>query len=294
MRSTFVHNVVATYDEYVAQRDIDHAGRDQHLRSAVSSALALYHFREHIPGTLRPAYKIIVQKCPEYLLLRGVTNAGKHKIPRQEPVLVSDAKDILERLVLVQYDDENGDYFHAQTVINVRCTDNTLRNLDAALTRTLNYWGKFLYSAGILKYTDRPELPAPGSFYIPRANASRRLNLEAARGLNFKQHIQFLKFDNSLGRAVPIDIEGMQSEGHVYKAQEHFFDVKMTHPQIGEVIVSLPLTGPENLEYHLLHPDERGAFVEKLAKDHHDEIVKMIERELKRRDENNEDTASQR
>ncbi|WP_374397531.1 hypothetical protein [Sphingopyxis sp.] len=196
--------------------------------------------------------------------------------------LVENAHDIFERLVIVQYADEIGEYFHGKTVVKVRCSDGTVRNLDTALTRALNYWGDFLHTNGILEFTARPEPPIPGERFVAREDALRKMGLEARVGLDFKQDIEFLKFDESIGRAAPQNLDGMEFNANIYSVQKHIFDFKMTHPKIGEIVVSLPLTDQENLEYHLIFPDEREAFFKNLTISHRDELAKLINAEIEK------------
>lgn len=278
---TFYNNVVAAYDEYVAHRDSPAAGRDRHLRTAVEAATALYHFREHLPDSLSGPVKDLEQTSIDYALMRGVANASKHKrVTRRRP-LVASAEDIREVTVIVRYSDENGEYSHSQTKIDVICSDGVTRWLDPAITHVLNFWGKLLSDAGVCGYNVRSEPEAPGHRYRSREEVSVGLKLEALRGLDFRQSMQFLKFDNALGRAVPIDLTGAELRMHIYKPPKYIVAVKMSHPEHGHFVADIPLTDEENLAFHRIKSQaEYAPFVERLFQAHRSEIEQKLAEQL--------------
>lgn len=281
LAATFYNNVVAAYDEYIVHRDSSAAGRDRHLRTAVTAATALYHFREHLPDSLRALGKDIELNSPDYELIRGVTNASKHKEATRRRRLVERAEDIREVTVIVSYSDENGDYSHAQTKVDVSCTDSTTRWLDPAITRVLNLWGAILKDAGVCGYNARPEPEAPGRRYIVRDQASVQLSLEMMRDLNFRQSMQLLKFDNTLGRALPIDLTAADIQFRVYEPLQHIVDVKMSHPDHGEITASIPLTDEENIALHQVASGQgQDAFMERLFQTHRTEIERKFKEQL--------------
>lgn len=278
---TFYNNVIAAYDEYVEHRDSPAAGRDRHLRTAVATATALYHFREHLPESLGALVKELEQTSPDYALMQGVANASKHKrVTRRQP-LVAGAEDIREVTVIVTYFDEEGDYSHAQTKIEVTCSDGTTRWLDPAITRVLNFWGTILTDACVCGYNVRPEPEAPGHRYLSREEAATTLNFEAMRGLDFRQSMQLLRFDNDLGRAVPIDLTGTDLTFRIYKPPQHIVDVTMSHPQHGETTASIPLTDEENVAFHHIESQaEHEAFMKRLFRAHRSEIEQKLRERL--------------
>ena len=277
LAATFYNNVVAAYDEYVDHRDSTTAGRDRHLRTAVAAATALYHFREHLPDSLRAPVKNLEQTSPEYALMQGVTNASKHKqVTRRRP-LVLGAEDIREVTVIVRYSDEDGEYSHAQTTINVTCSDGVIRWLDPAITRVLNFWGEILKNAGVCGHNIRTEPEAPGRRYLSRGEASLKLNLEAMRGLDFRQSMQLLRFDDTLGYAIPTDLTGADVQFRIYKPPQHIVDITMSHPKHGDVTASIPLTDEENVAFHhVASQAEQKAFMERLFQAHRSEIEQKL------------------
>lgn len=278
---TFYKNVVAAYDEYVAHRDSCEAGQEQHLRTAVGAAVALYHFREHLPAGLKAGSKKLEERWADYALLRGVTNASKHKTAKIEPILVAEATDIKEATTVVLYSDEDGEYSHSRTMTHVACTDGTTRWLDPALTRVLNHWGTLLKDAGECGYSPRPEPEEPGQRYLARTEASTALNLTMLRGLDFRHTARLLKFDNDLGRAVEVDLTGADVQFRIYKPPAHLIDFTMSHPKFGDVTVSVPLSDVENVRLHSLKTDsDRASFNDELLKAHWSEIERMLSEKL--------------
>lgn len=278
---TFYNNVVEAYDDYASHRDSPSAGRDRHLRTALEIATSLYHFREHLPERLSASAKNLEQNLPDYALLRGVTNASKHNQVTRKHSLVASADDIKEMTVIVRYSDESGEYSHSQTKLNVTCTDGVTRWLDLAITRILNYWGTFLKDEGVCEYDIRPEPEEPGCRYISRDEASTQMNLEAMRGLQFSQSMQFLKFDNSLGRAIPVDLTGAELEFRIYKPPQQLLDIKLSHPEHGDLSATLSLTDQENITFHSIQDQtDHDAFMKTLLKAHRSEIEHKFQEQI--------------
>ena len=277
----FYNNVVAAYDEYVEHRDAPAAGQYRHLRTALAAATALYHFREHLPDSLSAPVGEFAQTSPNFALMQGVTNASKHKhVTRGQP-LVAKADDITEVTVIVRYSDDEGDYSHAQTMIEVTCKDHTTRWLDPAITRVRNFWGKTLKDADVCGYKVRLEPEAPGCRFVSRAEATIKLKLEAMRGLDFRQSMRLLKFDNTVGSAVPIDLTGADLQFRIYKPPQMIVDVTMSHPKHGEVTASIPLTDEENIAFHRIESQtEHDSFREQLFRAHWSEIEQKLRDQL--------------
>lgn len=278
--SNFYHNVVAAYDEYAANRDSPHSGRDKHLRTAIAAATALYHFREHLPGELKGKIGAI-EATPEYALVHGVTNAAKHGVVTKRQALVARASDVREVTVLILYSDDDGEYSHAQTMVQVKCTDGETRQLDPAIPRLLNRWGNFLRDLDVCDFVARPEFEVPGHRYLSRQEATTSHGLEVLRGLDFEQTIQPSYFDVDLGRAVPLDLTGAQMSLRIYKPPRQVLDVIMSHPDREDVTVSIPFSEEENAAFHRL-PDEaaRVAFKENFVKAHGPDIEQMFLQKL--------------
>lgn len=276
---TFYQNVVPTYDEYVRHRDALVGGYGQHLRTAIAAATALYHFREHLPPELAASGKRLEERSSDFALLRGVVNASKHKNPDQKSPLVRAAADIHEVVTTVLFTDPAGEYRHCATMVQVVCADGITRWLDPSITRVLNHWGALLDAE---VFSPRPEPEQPGERYIERDNAADTLDLVALRGLDLLQQMKLLRFDDSLGKAVPFDLNGAEIEFRVYAPPSLAVDVTMSHPEHGEVTVSVPLTSRETVALHSVkNGDERTRFYSQLLQTHRPEIERMIVEKLR-------------
>ena len=281
LAATFYNNVVEAYDQYVAQRDSPSAGRDRHLQSAVTAATALYHFREHLPPHLALTAKNLEATSGDYALMRAIANATKHKTLTQKSPLIAKADDIREVTVLVRYSDEDGEYSHAQTIVQAICTDGTEKKVDPAITSVLNMWGTLLANEGVCGFSPRQAPDEPGGRFIPREQAKTNLNLEALKGLRFQQSMQLLRFDNDTGQAVPIDLTGANMTMRIFKPPAQTVVVTMSHPDRGEVTAEVAFSDEENVDFQLLDNDaDRESFMQALVQAHKAEIEKFLSEKL--------------
>lgn len=217
----------------------------------------------------------------DFELLRGVANAAKHGHVTNRNPLVAKAEHISEVTVIVRYTDEEGEYSHVKTIIEVICTDSTTRWLDPAITRTINLWGKLLSDAGICNYAARLEPEEPGSRHILRTEASANFNLEAMRGLDFRQSLRLLRFDRHSGSAAPIDLSGAEMQFRIYKPKSHIFDITLSNPIHGDISVSVNLTNEENIQFHQVESQaEHNLFIEALYQAHWAEIQEKLRDKL--------------
>lgn len=266
----FHNNVLEAYSAYGAARDAKAAGRSQHMRAALSTAAALYHFREHLPAEHRKSRGAVSAVCPEYRLLADVTTAAKHsKVNRptsEGAPLVSSTGDLKEVLVHTEYEDAEGTYQDSCTVVRVDCTDGVCRSLDEALTVVLNYWGSELAKLGIAPFAPRPMPELPGSRFVPRSEA-RQYTLEVVKGLAWRQNFQLLRFNRSTGFAEPIDLTTAQVSFKLYRPS-YKIDVTATPPGGDEAItLTLDLDDDECLALATLETDaERDALTEAIVR----------------------------
>lgn len=259
LANTFYLNAVAAYDEYVQHRDANVAGLDRHMRSAVAAAIALYHFREHLPAEIRLPLQAAIEACPEYALIQGVANAGKHSTVTRGQPLVCSATDIEEVAVITSFTDDEGNYSHLETQVIVRCSDGSVANLDQALTRVLNWYGSLLRADNICPFELRPEKPPPGSRFVDRDKAEAGASLEAMRGLAWRTTMELQKWDAATGQAQPVDLTGSEIAMRIFRPP--VVTLTLSHPDHGEISTDIPLTAAESVEYNALSSDQqRDAF----------------------------------
>jgi hypothetical protein len=268
----FYNNVVSAYEDYVAHRDSGSAGRDAHLRSAIEAATALFHFREHLPAGRQMSRGQVEKDCSDFQLVADVVNATKHrKLTKGRPFIKS-AEDVQEYTVITRYADEQGEYSHVRTVVQVRCLDGTTRNLDLALTNVLNYWGGKLKEWGIVEYAARPVRVFPGARHVGRDEA-RSLNLEILKGLRFHQNMQLLKFNYDRGHVEPVDLTGAKMEFRIYKPR-YELNLTFTRRNTGQTIeVPFRLSEEESMHVHGLQTkEEQQEYLQQLINTRRDEI----------------------
>lgn len=280
LRGLFYESVISTYDTYAECRDSAKTGRNILLRAAVHVAIALYHFREHLPPELSRTPSRVADEWPDYRLLGGVTNAAKHKIltrktPEGEP-LVKLAEDISELLVITKYEDGSGEYYDARVKVVVKCSDGSTRNLDSAIVSVLNYWGRTLDSAGVVSYLPRKAMEEPGSRLISRADA-RSPNFEILNTVRWAPRVQVRKFNAEEGCSDLVDLTGAKIEVNIYRPS-YILNVSVTRsPGAPPIACSLEFTNEQSMAYHALTTDsERTEFSRRLVDERRDEVKSKL------------------
>jgi len=98
-------------------------------------------------------------------------------------------------------------------------------------------------------------------------------------GLDFRQTMRVLRFDRELGRAVAVDLKGV--EMRIYKPQDHFMDVTIAHPKYGDLTVTMACSDQESRKLHLIKNDsERAAFQDELMHAHWPEIENLLHEKI--------------
>lgn len=261
-------NVVSSFVEY---RDICNdgiAGRSRDLRAALNTASALFHLREHLPGSSLSRADV-ERLCPDYALLSDVVNTSKHRIlngntPHGAP-LVADAENLGEQIVFIEYEDEVGTYRHVQKAVVIRLSDGSERNLLEVLTSVLNFWERHMLSLGMLLKARVFAHDNSIRFRSRTEYEANRLNFELVKGLRFHQTMRLLHFDNATGRAEPIDLTGSHVQFRIYQPK-YDIELSLTHDATGKTYkTEIALTEEENLILSRISSDEeRLAYVNSL------------------------------
>lgn len=262
-------NVVAAFVAYRETSKDGVAGRSRDLREAIVAATALFHLREHLPTPGAPSRAEVERQCADYALLGDVVNAAKHKsvtqnTPHGAP-LVSDAEKLMERLLVLEYEDSEGVYRCTQKAVIAMLADGTERNLLEVLTSVMNFWEGHLHGLGVLS-KQRTFVFEPQVRYRTRAECEQiRLDFQIVQGHRFKQSIQLLKFDAGTGQARPIDLTGAELNFRIYKPRFDF-DVSLKHEASGkEYTKTIMLSDEENEQLAGMSSDEeRQAFAANL------------------------------
>lgn len=272
LHTEFYEMVVLAYDAYRSTRKKDVAGSRNDLKSALAVATAAYHFREHLPPSLRNTRAQMAQICADYDLLGDVANASKHDLLTQGNPQINSADDIREFLVSTFFEDEHGVYTSASKSIEISLKDGTKRELFDVLTNVVNMWVSFLHDAGVsdrsdlFKHEDRNRI-------ISRAEAKRGIDLVGTQGLALTQGLKVQKYDYQKGRPEPIDLTGVKFEFSLYdpKSLTLSTDIQMVSSEGKKYTASVDLDPDEANEYLSL---KTGA---QLAEFHHKMLMRRGE-----------------
>lgn len=262
----YYENIIMSFIEY---RDISRngiAGCSQDIRKAMVAASALFHFREHLPPEFALTRSNVEKRCNDYALLGDVVNAAKHKTinkpTKHGAPLVTDAKNLTEKLLIIKYSDDEGIYNCVQKSVVAVLADLTERNLLEVMTNVINFWECYLHSHGVLTEA-RTFSFEPLIRYRTRAECDQcRLDFKIIQGLRFVQTFQFLNFDNTSGTATPVDLTGCQLRSTIYTPRFNCVLV-MKHKTSGkEFKTTVILNNEEKADLAILATDEeRKKFV---------------------------------
>lgn len=261
-------NVVSSFIEYRDMCNDGLAGRSRDLRAALTAASALFHLREHLP-TRSLSRADLERLCPDYALLGDVVNASKHKAltsttPHGAP-LVTDAENLGEQLIFIEYEDEAGAYHYVQKKVVVKLTYGSERNLLEILTNVINFWESHMLTLGVLSKARVFAYDAEIRFRTRTECKANRLNFEVVQGHRFHQTMRLLRFDKASGKAKPIDLSGAEVKFRIYKPK-YDIELSLTQDATGKTFkTEITLTEEESLILsHLSSDAERQAYVDGL------------------------------
>jgi hypothetical protein len=261
----YYDNVVTEFVDYRDTGKDGVSGRSRDLRRALVAASALFHLREHLPTPGLPSRGDVEQQCPDYALLGDVVNAAKHKeITQKTPhgaPLVDRAASLVERHVLIEYSDASGPYRHGLKTVVIKLADGSERNLLDVMTNVINHWESSLHALGVLTSARAFSYEDPSRLRVRSECNGGRLGLEIVQGQRFLQRMQLLRFNETTGKAEPVDLTGATIRCSIYKPS-YEFEVSLTHDASGkEFKKAVLLTESESMELHALLTDaEREAF----------------------------------
>ncbi len=294
----FHEHVWAAYQAYVEARNTQKMGVSRDLRLGIDAAIALYHLREYIPHPQRKKAGELVKLCPDYGLLRDVTNAAKHHTlndnRRDYEPQITGANDIFEQLVLTRYEDENGEYWHKEKCTLVNCKDGSTRDLYEVLTNVLNMWLQELHRLEVIPYRGpvniykNDDIPIRSSEYVP-------FDLEIIPGVRFKMNMQLRKYNYETGKVESIDLSDKETIFTIYKRTidlEFGYRNEEAGEEIGGII---KLSGEESQRFlEITNDKDREDFVLEMAVKHGVfQEVTVIKRVTLTKQQNEADTSDE-
>jgi hypothetical protein len=266
LETYFHHRIKAAYDRYQQERNSGKTGTRKDLMAATEAAKALYHLREHIPPPYAKSWQDVAHACPDYALVRDVTDADKHHHLRDQTRAVSNASQIEERIVITEYRDDDGPYRNAEKRILIKVTNGGERDLLDVLTNVINYWMDELRALGHLSklpHYEVPTRPEP----LPRVNCNNgRIDFEISQSLSYSQSYQLLMYNYEAAKIELVDLTGAELRFSVYKPQ-YTLDIVATKDASGATLSrSVTFTQEEFEEMQNRGDEERATYLMGLPK----------------------------
>lgn len=261
----FYENVLSAYKEYIDCKGSGTSGKSRDIRSAITAATALYHFREHLPQTKQLSWKQVVSQCPDYKLLGDVVNAAKHCSVTKYKPQIRDAKQIEEVIVITEYRDEQGFYRSIEKMVQLTLLDGSVKDMYDVLTNVMNFWQKYLQMKGIIVSLQYYDLITEYQHKSREECGYSTHNFEMVKGLRFKQNLKLQKYNYEKQRVEPIDLTGCEAKFQIYEPT-YELNVTLINKITGKSITrSVFLTKEENDQLNILETEaEKRDYVSKL------------------------------
>lgn len=253
----FHENVLRSYNDYKTAANKRSAGRGNDLYLAKKTAENLYHFREHLPN--KPGYNAIKAKCPDYQLVRDITNASKHKRfdkpkPGADVPLIEDLNSIYECTISTTYRDSDGEFRDSHKGVFVKLLDGTERDFFEIATNVINMWCAELHAIGVIEN--------PRKFdYVRRKEPLTRSECDMSFGLNFERAapaqltMKMLKYNYEKQTIEPEDISDKDFKFAIYEKGSYIAEVKLVAPD-QYISIEIKLTEDEVNELQSYRTDE--------------------------------------
>ncbi len=264
--TAYYHENVAS--SYFAYREINEngvAGSSRDLREAITSASALFHLREHLREHKLSRNKI-ESLCPDYALLGDVTNSSKHKLltgqtPHGKP-FINDAASLSERIILITYKDDLGEYKYAAKTVIIKLTDGTERNLLEVLTNVINFWEEYMEKVGALDKARCFKYENPLRFRTRTECENNKLDFTLITGHRFKQSLSFFQYNKDTHEIEPMDFKGSELQFRMY-APTLDVDISLKNHKTGaESKKTISLSEDESIEVSKLSTNtEKQSYV---------------------------------
>jgi hypothetical protein len=185
-RSYFVEVVVPAHANFIVQYSKRELGLRKDTSAAASLAEALLHLPDHVFRdastqvdkefrSLRSYRESFWPQSFAYELICDFAIAWKHRHVSREGRKIDALEDVIETLVAVGYQDDEGIYCCTHKALFVKSTDNSGHDLSALLAQALELWMKELVSRGIIAVA--PALPLLPPLFYSREQASQMSNM---------------------------------------------------------------------------------------------------------------------
>lgn len=265
-RNYVVQNVLPAYSGFFEGLRRSRWGQGEVVRLGITAAVALYHLREHLPDP-KPSESVLEQACPDFALVRDVTNVAKHsKLTRGSPQ-ISNASQLFEIGVSTQYKDKKGVYSAFEVTACVKLDDGTERDLAEILHNVMEMWVQKLEDLGIKDLPMKDET-LRRDVHLSRAEAAkRRLSGVGIQGEELALRFQVRRFNYATGRSEPVDLTGAKVKFTMRKIPDSV-PMHVEIPDHGlKADADIPLTRAQAAKFsRLLSAEEKERYVAELVR----------------------------
>lgn len=259
----FYDNALRSYRDYLNIVANPIIGHSRDIKAAVEAASALYHFREHLPSDMSVSFNDVFLECPDYKLIRDITNASKHgSINRNQP-LITRPTALVEYIFLIEYRDDLGPYVDAWKAITVKLDSGSSKDISEVLRNVVNFWIDYLQAHGLLLKLKRYNPPIV-KMPLTREEC-RPLDMVATQGMMVgAKTFVILQYDYEKRVPVSVDLTNAEVAFTVRKPTPIILDVNLKVRE-RTFMLSLSLDEANSLKATALKTaEERQAFVQEL------------------------------
>lgn len=243
------------------------AGRSRDIRTAINAAIALYHLREQLPPNKQITFSQIIERCPDYSLLRDVVNVSKHNSITRYVPQIRTADQIEEMIIITEYNDEQGKYKYIEKTVQLHLLDGSTRNMLEVLTNVMNFWQTYLHSVQIISNPHYYDFSMYDCQPKSREECGEaNLGFEMLQGVHFHQLVCLQRYNYETGRVEPVDLTGSNVEFRIYKPPSYEVELTFTNNNSGQKISKvISLTEEENLQlFKIENEQEKQKFINSL------------------------------
>lgn len=181
-RSFLVEVVCPAYTEFINHYNTREIGFRQDTKNGVILAEALLDLPEHIfkdeslkqlvePHSKSRSYReSFWQNNLPYEIICDFANAWKHRTISRQDRQLSSLDDIIEKLIIVKYQDDEGDYYVTRKTVSLICLNRKFYDLGDLLISSMQLWIDELIRLRVINTV--PFLPMPISTYVSRSQAN--------------------------------------------------------------------------------------------------------------------------
>jgi len=227
----FVENIIIPLRAYLKEKKSKTAGNNVLLRLTTDLCIKLFHLIEHLPLNHTLSVSILISKCPEYRIVKDISNVTKHKSISKHKPLISNAQKIYEIAVITTYKDKQGEFDNIENAVFADLDDGTQIDLHHIIIKVYNMWLDELKGLGLLTKDYKPIVLSTRK--PRRSKQSGKHNITVTQGIRLKKHFKLQKFNYEKGVIEPVDLTGCEAQMRIYE-RKYDLTLELTHNETGE------------------------------------------------------------